>query len=131
MQKNVDGAKKTASDAAFAIEIEINDFPQRARWKVTSKENISNISELSGAAITTRGSFFPPGKVPGPKERKLHLVIIIFLSISLCLFCLFCSLLREIVNFLLTEQRGKSSVYCERLQRWHWRPRLLALLDAI
>ncbi|KAJ3411299.1 pre-mRNA processing RNA-helicase [Chytridiales sp. JEL 0842] len=68
------GVKK-ASDAAFAYEIEINDFPQKARWKVTNKEQIVSISELSGAAITTRGVFVPAGKEPGPGERKLHLFI--------------------------------------------------------
>ena len=42
--------------APFSFEIEINDYPQKARWKVTNKEQISQISEMSGAAITTRGS---------------------------------------------------------------------------
>ncbi|KAI8333814.1 P-loop containing nucleoside triphosphate hydrolase protein [Chlamydoabsidia padenii] len=59
----------------YAEEIIINDFPQKARWKVTNKEQISQISEITGAAITTRGSFFPTGKQPGPNERKLYLFI--------------------------------------------------------
>ncbi|KAJ3169972.1 pre-mRNA processing RNA-helicase [Geranomyces variabilis] len=67
--------KKQASDAAFAYEIEINDYPQKARWRVTNKEQISQITEMSGAAITTRGTFFGPGKQPGPGERKLYLFI--------------------------------------------------------
>jgi len=33
------------------------------------------ITELTGAAITTRGTFFPSGKQPGPNERKLYLFI--------------------------------------------------------
>ncbi|KAK9766040.1 pre-mRNA processing RNA-helicase [Basidiobolus ranarum] len=60
---------------AFSYEIEINDYPKKARWKVTNKEQISRISELSGAAITTRGSHFEPGKTLGPGERKLYLFI--------------------------------------------------------
>ncbi|KAI8096508.1 P-loop containing nucleoside triphosphate hydrolase protein [Halteromyces radiatus] len=59
----------------YAEEININDFPQKARWKVTNKEQISQISEITGAAITTRGTFFPAGKQPGPNERKLYLFI--------------------------------------------------------
>ncbi|KAF7731523.1 pre-mRNA processing RNA-helicase [Apophysomyces ossiformis] len=59
----------------YAEEIVINDYPQKARWKVTNKEQISQITEISGAAITTRGTFFPPGKQPGPNERKLYLFI--------------------------------------------------------
>jgi ATP-dependent RNA helicase DDX46/PRP5 len=59
----------------FSEEIVINDYPQNARWKVTNKDQINSISENSGAAITTRGTFFPPGKQPKPNERKLYLFI--------------------------------------------------------
>ncbi|KAK7405993.1 hypothetical protein VNO78_07606 [Psophocarpus tetragonolobus] len=59
----------------YEAELEINDFPQNARWKVTHKETLGPISEWTGAAITTRGQFFPPGKIPGPGERKLYLFI--------------------------------------------------------
>ena len=55
--------------------MEINDFPQNARWKVTHKETLGPISEWTGAAVTTRGQFYPPGKIPGPGERKLYLFI--------------------------------------------------------
>ncbi|CAO0799360.1 unnamed protein product [Mucor circinelloides] len=59
----------------YAEEITINDYPQKARWRVTNKEQINQITEVSGAAITTRGSFFPPGKQPTGNERKLYLFI--------------------------------------------------------
>ncbi|KAK4775884.1 hypothetical protein SAY87_023845 [Trapa incisa] len=59
----------------YEAELEINDFPQNARWKVTHKETLGPISEWTGAAITTRGQFFPPGRTPGPGERKLYLFI--------------------------------------------------------
>ncbi|KAK4259869.1 hypothetical protein QN277_006157 [Acacia crassicarpa] len=59
----------------YEAELEINDFPQNARWKVTHKETLGPISEWTGAAITTRGQYFPPGRVPGPNERKLYLFI--------------------------------------------------------
>ena len=55
--------------------MEINDYPQQARWKVTHKDALHAITEFTGAAVTTRGSFVPPGKNPMPGERKLYLYI--------------------------------------------------------
>ena len=34
----------------------------QARWKVTSKEALAQISEYSEAGITVRGQYFAPGK---------------------------------------------------------------------
>ena len=39
----------------YEEELEINDFPQQARWKVTSKEALAQISEQTAACITVRG----------------------------------------------------------------------------
>lgn len=71
---SADGAAASTKEI-FTLEIEINDFPQKARWKVTNKEQIASITESSGAAVTTRGSYFGPGKQPGPNDRKLYLFI--------------------------------------------------------
>lgn len=62
-------------DNGFAIEIEINDYPPKARLMVIQKMMIDQISDHSGAAITTRGVFVEPGKQPPPGERKLYLFI--------------------------------------------------------
>lgn len=59
----------------YEEELEINDFPQQARWRVTSKEALAQISEYSEAGITVRGTFFPQGKAPPENERKLFLAI--------------------------------------------------------
>jgi len=59
----------------FEEELEINDFPQQARWKVTSKEALAQISEYSEAGITVRGTYFAPGKAVTDGERKLYLAI--------------------------------------------------------
>src|SRR5699024_9717241 len=59
----------------YEEELEINDFPQQARWRVTSKEAIAMISEYSEAGITVRGTFYPPGKEAAVGERKLYLAI--------------------------------------------------------
>ncbi|XP_066140089.1 probable ATP-dependent RNA helicase DDX46 [Euwallacea fornicatus] len=59
----------------YEEELEINDFPQQARWRVTSKEALAQISEYSEAGITVRGTYVPTGKSPPEGERKLYLAI--------------------------------------------------------
>jgi ATP-dependent RNA helicase DDX46/PRP5 len=55
--------------------LEINDLHQRARWAVTNRTNIAKVLELTGASITTKGSFFETGRLPGHGESKLHIVV--------------------------------------------------------
>jgi ATP-dependent RNA helicase DDX46/PRP5 len=55
--------------------LEINDLAQKARWAVTNRTNIAKILEQTGVSITTKGSFFPPGRTPGHGESKLHLLV--------------------------------------------------------
>ncbi|XP_065216566.1 probable ATP-dependent RNA helicase DDX46 [Planococcus citri] len=59
----------------YEEELEINDFPQQARWRVTSKEALAQIAEYSEAGITVRGTYYPPGKNPPEGDRKLYLAI--------------------------------------------------------
>ncbi|XP_023313518.1 probable ATP-dependent RNA helicase DDX46 isoform X2 [Trichogramma pretiosum] len=59
----------------YEEELEINDFPQQARWRVTSKEALAQISEYSEAGLTVRGTYIPTGKSPPEGERKLYLAI--------------------------------------------------------
>ncbi|XP_065881587.1 DEAD-box ATP-dependent RNA helicase 42 [Euphorbia lathyris] len=75
LQQNLAKIQADAMPEHYEAELEINDFPQNARWKVTHKETLGPISEWTGAAITTRGQYFPPGKIPGPGDRKLFLFI--------------------------------------------------------
>lgn len=67
--------QNTETFKRYEEELEINDFPQIARWKVTSKEALAQICEYSEAAITVRGSFIPQGKEAKEGERKLYLAI--------------------------------------------------------
>merc|ERR1712196_398994 len=53
----------------FEAEVEINDYPQQARWKITHKQTLSQITDFTGAAITCKGTFVPPGRSAGPGER--------------------------------------------------------------
>ncbi|KAG0575605.1 hypothetical protein KC19_5G016100 [Ceratodon purpureus] len=75
LQNSLAKIQADVAQESYEIELEINDFPQHARWKVTHKDALGQISEWTGAAITTRGQYFPPGKVPAPGERKLFLFI--------------------------------------------------------
>ncbi len=59
----------------YEDEIDINDFPQSARWRITSKEIIETVREVSEAGVTVRGIYIPPNKKPTEEERRLHLYI--------------------------------------------------------
>lgn len=59
----------------FAEELEINDYPIQARRKVTQRSALDELTDRTGVAIISRGSFVPPGKVLAPGERKLYLLI--------------------------------------------------------
>ena len=72
---NFTDLNKEAGFEKFEEELIINDFPQQARWRVTSKEALAQISEYSDAGITVRGTYFPAGKTPAEGERKLFLAI--------------------------------------------------------
>ena len=75
LQQKLGKIQADAMPEHYEAELEINDFPQNARWRVTHKETLGPISEWTGAAITTRGQYYPPGKILGPGERKLYLFI--------------------------------------------------------
>lgn len=64
-----------SSGTRFAGELEINDYPQHARWQVTKKGSLSDVEEFTGCVITTRGNFYPAGRNPPAGERKLHFLI--------------------------------------------------------
>ncbi|XP_031427857.1 probable ATP-dependent RNA helicase DDX46 [Clupea harengus] len=75
LEEERQAAEQAESITRYEEELEINDFPQTARWKVTSKEALQRIGEYSEAAITIRGTYFPPGKEPKEGERKIYLAI--------------------------------------------------------
>jgi len=60
----------------FHAIIPINDYPQKARWRVTNKETMVQLIDMTGASVTNKGIFYEHGKEPpleGPP--KLHLLI--------------------------------------------------------
>mmetsp|Transcript_15775 Transcript_15775/g.23219 ORF Transcript_15775/g.23219 Transcript_15775/m.23219 type:complete len:495 (+) Transcript_15775:1770-3254(+) len=57
----------------FLQEMEINDYPREARWKVTQKDTTSKLQDEFQTAVTLKGSYFPPGRTPEKNERRLYL----------------------------------------------------------
>lgn len=61
---------------AYHATLEINDFPQKARWAVTNRTNVVKILEATGTSITTKGNFYGPGKEPAAGEApKLYILV--------------------------------------------------------
>ncbi|CAM9096925.1 unnamed protein product, partial [Ectocarpus fasciculatus] len=59
----------------FSAEFEINDYPPQVRRKVTNRQTLDQVSEMTGVAIISRGSYVPPGRKMEPGEVKLYLFI--------------------------------------------------------
>ncbi|GAB7338904.1 hypothetical protein MBLNU457_5585t2 [Dothideomycetes sp. NU457] len=61
---------------AYHATLEINDFPQKARWAVTNRTNVAKVLETTGVSITSKGNFYPPGQVPSADDApKLYLLV--------------------------------------------------------
>ncbi|KAF0701366.1 Aste57867_8147 [Aphanomyces stellatus] len=69
------GPSNAGTQNHFRDELEINDYPQQARWKVVQKESSDLVADLTGAAVICRGTYVPPGRKPNLGERKLYLAI--------------------------------------------------------
>lgn len=58
LQLDVDPVKKggnTAEASEFHAIIPINDYPQKARWRVTNKETMVQLIDMTGASVTNKG----------------------------------------------------------------------------
>ncbi|RDB22636.1 Pre-mRNA-processing ATP-dependent RNA helicase PRP5 [Hypsizygus marmoreus] len=77
LQAAEDTSRKTNPDSTdFHAIIPINDYPQKARWRVTNKETMVQLIDMTGASVTNKGIYYEPGKEPpfdGPP--KLHLLV--------------------------------------------------------
>lgn len=61
---------------AFHATLEINDFPQKARWAVTNRTNVAKILEATGTSITTKGNFYAAGTLPQEGQLpKLYILV--------------------------------------------------------
>ncbi|KAF4547842.1 Pre-mRNA-processing ATP-dependent RNA helicase prp5-like protein [Elsinoe fawcettii] len=60
----------------FHYKLEINDFPQKARWAVTNRTNVAKILESTGVSITTKGRYYKTGEEPGVGDLpKMNVLI--------------------------------------------------------
>ena len=76
MRSGVPIDNKGPDAGAFHATLEINDFPQKARWAVTNRTNVAKILESTGTSITTKGNFYGPGKEPSATEQpKLYILV--------------------------------------------------------
>jgi len=57
----------------FVEEIEINDYPREARWKVTQKETTMRLQDEFQTAVTLKGMHIAPSAQPEEGERRLYL----------------------------------------------------------
>lgn len=65
-----------ADTTAYHTTLQINDFPQTARFRASSNTSVSKVIENTGCSITAKGEYYPPGRIPGPKdEPKLFILI--------------------------------------------------------
>ncbi|CAI5758152.1 unnamed protein product [Candida verbasci] len=60
----------------FYCKITINDLPQKVRWNIVQRENLSKILEVSKTSITTKGQFYQLNQVPtNDQPPKLYLLL--------------------------------------------------------
>ncbi|PPQ83301.1 hypothetical protein CVT25_004040 [Psilocybe cyanescens] len=78
LQAEESGASRKANPDStdFHAIIPINDYPQKARWRVTNKETMVQLIDMTGASVTNKGIYYENGKEPPPEgPPKLHLLI--------------------------------------------------------
>lgn len=63
----------TPTIRSYFCEIDINDFPQIVRFRITHKDTTGSLQEYSGAACLIRGEYVPAGKTPAPGQRRLYI----------------------------------------------------------
>ncbi|KAI9917567.1 hypothetical protein PsorP6_013087 [Peronosclerospora sorghi] len=59
-----------AGEKHFIEELEINDYLQQDRWRVTQKKASDSVAELTGAVVIARGSYIPAGRKPNHRNGK-------------------------------------------------------------
>ena len=60
----------------FHAKIEINDLSPRVRWSVANANTLKKVIDQTSVAITNKGRFYPPGKIPKADDTpKLYLLV--------------------------------------------------------
>lgn len=67
---------KNEKENIYSAKLFINDFSQKVRSEITSREQYSRVVEITNASVTTRGCFYPPGtNKKQSEEDKLHVLV--------------------------------------------------------
>lgn len=45
----------------YEEELEINDFPQNVRWRITGRDLLTHLNEYCDVGVSVRGVYMPPG----------------------------------------------------------------------
>ena len=60
---------------SFEDELEINDYPAKARLRVLQRDTIQTTQDFTNTAIISKGIHIPHGRKPKEGEQKLYLLI--------------------------------------------------------
>ncbi|EKG19243.1 RNA helicase ATP-dependent DEAD-box conserved site [Macrophomina phaseolina MS6] len=60
---------------AYHATLEINDYPQKARWAVTNRTNVAKILEATGTSITTKGNYYGKDVPVKDNQPKLYILV--------------------------------------------------------
>merc|ERR1712216_580852 len=78
-QKLLLGCAKTAGSGfggkGYRFDNDEANANKQARWKVTSKEAVSDLERSYDVALTPKGVYVKKGSKPPPGERKLYIII--------------------------------------------------------
>ncbi len=73
--ERIGGSGGALTPKSYYTELEINDFPQAARYRVTHKDALSAVMDFSQALISVKGEFVPPNKSAREGQRRLFIRI--------------------------------------------------------
>ncbi|KAK8815158.1 hypothetical protein WA158_003370 [Blastocystis sp. Blastoise] len=75
--KKVDGIQKhiVNDKVLYQWDVEINDYPQKARQRITTRTEMERIMEDTHTSLTLRGTYIQPGKVALLGQVKLYLAV--------------------------------------------------------
>ena len=74
-QQTLDKQQAATQEPTFKTELDINDFPQQARWEITHRRTANVLEEQFGAVLIVKGRYVKPGTTVPEGERKLYLSI--------------------------------------------------------
>ena len=69
------GGGGAAAGSRFSVRVEINDYPQQARWAVTKKGSLDDIVQQTQTCVTPKGSYIDSRRKLQEGEERLYLLV--------------------------------------------------------